>query len=166
MDRHIPMHALPEEIQKMSPEEKVCKYCGVSYLILHEFKAMEEKVKAMEKEMKFYQGSVDREKRLQEKLRSLSQDFEQYKIENESKRESLVEPESKYIYIKRKNRMWETKEINRYECPGTPGWLSGRASAFRPGHGPGVLGSSPALGSLHGACFSFCLCLCFSLCVS
>ncbi|KAF6384919.1 leucine, glutamate and lysine rich 1 [Rhinolophus ferrumequinum] len=88
MDRHIPMHALPEEIQKMSPEEKVCKYCGVSYLILHEFKAMEEKVKAMEKEMKFYQGSVEREKRLQEKLRSLSQDFEQYKIDNESKTES------------------------------------------------------------------------------
>ncbi|XP_059247685.1 protein LEKR1 [Mustela nigripes] len=89
MDRHIPIHALPEEIQKMSPEEKVCKYCGVSYLILHEFKAMEEKVKAMEKEMKFYQGSVDREKRLQEKLQSLSQDFEQYKIDNESKTERI-----------------------------------------------------------------------------
>nr|XP_044626914.1 leucine-, glutamate- and lysine-rich protein 1 isoform X4 [Equus asinus] len=89
MDRHIPMHALPEEIQKMSPEEKVCKYCGVSYLILHEFKAMEEKVKAMEKEMKFYQGSVEREKKLQEKLQFLSQDFEQYKIDNESKTERL-----------------------------------------------------------------------------
>ncbi|KAM9190089.1 protein LEKR1 [Dugong dugon] len=85
MDRHIPMHALPEEIQKMPSEEKVCKYCGVSYLILHEFKAMEEKVKAMEKEMKFYQGSVEREKRLQEKLQSLSQDLQQYKIDNESK---------------------------------------------------------------------------------
>ncbi|XP_023478956.1 protein LEKR1 isoform X3 [Equus caballus] len=89
MDRHIPMHALPEEIQKMSPEEKVCKFCGVSYLILHEFKAMEEKVKAMEKEMKFYQGSVEREKKLQEKLQFLSQDFEQYKIDNESKTERL-----------------------------------------------------------------------------
>ncbi|XP_004441726.2 PREDICTED: leucine-, glutamate- and lysine-rich protein 1 [Ceratotherium simum simum] len=89
MDRHIPMHALPEEIQKMSPEEKVCKYCGVSYLILHEFKAMEEKVKAMEKEMKFYQGSVERENKLQEKLRFLSQDFEQYKIDNESKTERI-----------------------------------------------------------------------------
>ncbi|XP_005393142.1 PREDICTED: leucine-, glutamate- and lysine-rich protein 1 isoform X4 [Chinchilla lanigera] len=89
MDRHIPMHALPEEIQKMSPEEKVCNYCGVSYLILHEFKAMEEKVKAMEKEMIFYQGSVEREKRLQEKLQSLSQDFEQYKIDNESKIERI-----------------------------------------------------------------------------
>uniref|UniRef100_A0AC11D1J6 Leucine, glutamate and lysine rich 1 n=1 Tax=Ovis aries TaxID=9940 RepID=A0AC11D1J6_SHEEP len=91
MDRHVPMHALPEEIQKMSPEEKVCKYCGVSYLILHEFKAMEEKVKAMEKEMKFYQGSIEREKRLQEKLQSLSQDFEQCKIDNESKTESSVQ---------------------------------------------------------------------------
>ncbi|XP_077016985.1 protein LEKR1 isoform X7 [Tamandua tetradactyla] len=125
MDRHIPMHALPEEIQKiyvscnlvaplrevqlpektfettafnllhlssyckMSPEEKVCKYCGVSYLILHEFKTMEEKVKAMEKEMKFYQGSVEREKRLQEKLQSLSQDFQQYKIDNEFKTERV-----------------------------------------------------------------------------
>uniref|UniRef100_A0A7N9CDE1 Leucine, glutamate and lysine rich 1 n=1 Tax=Macaca fascicularis TaxID=9541 RepID=A0A7N9CDE1_MACFA len=87
MDRHIPMHALPEEIQKMLPEEKVCKYCGVSYLILHEFKAMEEKVKAMEKEMKFYQGSVDREKRLQEKLHSLNQELEQYKIDSKSKTE-------------------------------------------------------------------------------
>ncbi|XP_008140448.2 protein LEKR1 [Eptesicus fuscus] len=89
MDRHVPMHALPEEIQKMPPEEKVCKYCGVSYLILHEFKAMEEKVKAMEKEMKFYQGSVEREKKLQEKLHSLSQDFEQYKIDNDSKTERI-----------------------------------------------------------------------------
>uniref|UniRef100_A0A8C6G6J2 Leucine, glutamate and lysine rich 1 n=1 Tax=Mus spicilegus TaxID=10103 RepID=A0A8C6G6J2_MUSSI len=86
MDRHIPMHALPEEIQKMSPEETVCKYCGVSYLILHEFKAMEEKLKAVQEEMKFYQGSVEREKKLQEKLQSLSQEFEQYKSDSESKK--------------------------------------------------------------------------------
>ncbi|XP_025145141.2 leucine-, glutamate- and lysine-rich protein 1 isoform X4 [Bubalus bubalis] len=95
MDRHVPMHALPEEIQKMSPEEKVCKYCGVSYLILHEFKAMEEKVKAVEKEMKFYQGSIEREKRLQEKLQSLSQDFEQYKIDNESQTERIQDASMK-----------------------------------------------------------------------
>ncbi|XP_017821223.4 protein LEKR1 isoform X1 [Callithrix jacchus] len=91
MDRHTPMHALPEEIQKMLPEDKVCKYCGVSYLIIHEFKAMEEKVKAMEKEMKFYQGSVEREKGLQEKIKSLSQDLEQYKIDNKSKTERIYD---------------------------------------------------------------------------
>lgn len=50
---------------------------------------MEEKVKAMEKEMKFYQGSIEREKRLQEKLHALSQEFEQYKIDNDSKTERL-----------------------------------------------------------------------------
>ena len=33
--------------------------------------------------------------------------------------------------------------------PGIPGWLRGLAPAFGPGRDPGVLGSSPALGSLH-----------------
>ena len=41
-----------------------------------------------------------------------------------------------------------------------PGWLSGLGPAFGLGHGPGVLGLSPTSGSLHGACFSLCLCLC------
>ena len=51
---------------------------------------------------------------------------------------------------------------------GIPGWLSGLAPAFGPGRDPGVPGLSPTTGSLHGTCFSFCLCLCFSLflCVS
>ena len=31
---------------------------------------------------------------------------------------------------------------------------------------PGDLGSSPMSGSLHGACFSLCLCLYLSLCLS
>ena len=35
-----------------------------------------------------------------------------------------------------------------------PGWLSGLAPAFHPGCDPGVPRSSPALDSLHGACFS------------
>ncbi|XP_072647567.1 cotranscriptional regulator ARB2A isoform X21 [Canis lupus baileyi] len=56
------------------------------------------------------------------------------------------------------------------DCPrvsaGTPGWLSGLASAFCPGRDPGVLGSSPTSGSLHGACFSLCLYLCLSLSLS
>ena len=51
---------------------------------------------------------------------------------------------------------------------GIPGWLSGLAPAFGPGCYPGVLGSSPASGSLHGACFSLCLRLpkTFSKCVT
>ncbi|XP_008006795.3 protein LEKR1 isoform X2 [Chlorocebus sabaeus] len=108
MDHHIPVHALPEEIQKMLPEEKVCKYCGVSYLILHEFKAMEEKVKAMEKEMKFYQGSVDREKRLQEKLHSLNQELEQYKIDSKSKTERIYD-----VGMQLKNQQNEFQKVEK-----------------------------------------------------
>ncbi|XP_036902566.1 leucine-, glutamate- and lysine-rich protein 1 [Sturnira hondurensis] len=114
MDRHVPMHALPEEIQKMSPEEKVCKYCGVSYLILHEFKAMEEKVKAMEKEMKFYQGSIEREKRLQEKLHALSQDFEQYRIDSDSKTER-IQAESMHLKSQQNEFQRVQKELSHLQ---------------------------------------------------
>ena len=54
--------------------------------------------------------------------------------------------------------------IVRKHFLGAPQWLSGWASAFDSGCGPGVLGLSPTLGSLHGACFSLCLSL--LLCVS
>ena len=40
------------------------------------------------------------------------------------------------------------------------------SAAFGSGCDPGVPGSSPTLGSLHGACFSLCLCLCLSLFLS
>ena len=58
--------------------------------------------------------------------------------------------------------------FHRFEkfSSGTPEWFSGWVPAFGSGHDPGVLGLSPASGSLQGACFSLCLCLCLSLCVS
>ncbi|KGL74867.1 hypothetical protein N309_12428, partial [Tinamus guttatus] len=73
----------------MPRDETVCKYCGVSYLILHEFKVMEEKVKAMEKEIKFYKGSIEREKRLQEELQTLCQDLEHSRADSQSKAERI-----------------------------------------------------------------------------
>ena len=36
------------------------------------------------------------------------------------------------------------------------------APAFGPGRDLGVLGLSPVSGSLHGVCFSLCLCVCVS----
>ena len=45
------------------------------------------------------------------------------------------------------------------QMPGDP-WGAQRFNTnFSPGHDLGVLGLSPASGSLHGACFSLCLCL-------
>ena len=49
---------------------------------------------------------------------------------------------------------------------GMPGWLSGWASAFGSGCDPGVLGIESHIGSPQGTCFSLCLCLYLSLCVS
>ncbi|XP_018412532.1 PREDICTED: leucine-, glutamate- and lysine-rich protein 1 [Nanorana parkeri] len=89
MEKHIPVHPLPEEIQMMPRDETVCKYCGVSYLILHEFKLLEDKVKALEEELQFYQASVERERRLQEELHSLSQEHEQSKADSKSKTQRL-----------------------------------------------------------------------------
>ncbi|KAM9316514.1 protein LEKR1 [Gastrophryne carolinensis] len=84
MEKHVPMHPLPEEIQMMPRDETVCKYCGVSYLILHEFKLLEDKLKSLEKELEFYHGSMEREKLLQQQLCSLSQEHDQIKIDREA----------------------------------------------------------------------------------
>ena len=40
------------------------------------------------------------------------------------------------------------------------------STTFNPGRDLGDPGSSPTLGSQHGACFSLCLCLCLSFSVS
>ena len=55
--------------------------------------------------------------------------------------------------------------IEKVIC-GKPKWLRGLAPPLAPGRDPGVLGSSPASGSLPGACFSLCLCLCLPLSLS
>ncbi|CAD7670708.1 unnamed protein product [Nyctereutes procyonoides] len=46
---------------------------------------------------------------------------------------------------------------DRRERVGAPGCLSWYMSAFGSSCDPGVLGSNPTSGSLHGACFSLCL---------
>jgi len=64
----LPVHPLPEEIRKMRRDETVCRYCGVSYLIHNEIKALEGKLKIVQKELKNYQGMEDREKKLQQEF--------------------------------------------------------------------------------------------------
>ncbi|XP_068001776.1 protein LEKR1 [Melanerpes formicivorus] len=89
MERRGPLHALPEEILKMPRDETVCKYCGVSYLILHEFRVMQDKVRAMEKEIRECEGSLEREKGLQAELQALYQGLEHYRADSQAKAERL-----------------------------------------------------------------------------
>ena len=61
LERYIPEHPLPEEVQKMERDETVCKYCGISYLIHNEIKALEDELKRTQEELEHFKGkySVD-----------------------------------------------------------------------------------------------------------
>ena len=66
----------------------------------------------------------------------------------------------------RSNQAEIKNQLNEMQS-GIPGWLSGLVPAFGPGCAPGVPGSSPTSGSLHGAasppaCVSASLPLCVS----
>ncbi|XP_062355368.1 protein LEKR1 [Cinclus cinclus] len=106
MERRGPVHALPEEIRKMPRDQTVCKYCGVSYLTLHEFKVMEDKVRAMEKEIRVYKGSLEREQRLQAELQALHHDLERCRAESESKTERI-----KALTVELKTKQEEMKTV-------------------------------------------------------
>ncbi|GFO21974.1 solute carrier family 2, facilitated glucose transporter member 1 [Plakobranchus ocellatus] len=58
---YTPQHPLPEEIKKLARDDTVCKYCGVSYLIHNEIKALEEKLATLEKELTVLRGQEQRE---------------------------------------------------------------------------------------------------------
>ena len=71
----VPQHPLPDEIKSMQPDETVCKFCGVSYLIHNEVKALQERLAQAEKTMEHYKGSVEREKVLIGKMQQMEQKY-------------------------------------------------------------------------------------------
>ncbi|XP_008933738.1 PREDICTED: uncharacterized protein LOC103768346, partial [Merops nubicus] len=81
----------------MSWDKTACKKCGLSFLIFYEFKLLEEKVKAMEKEVKFCEESIEWEKGLQAELQFLYQGLQHYRADSESKTDRI------------KNLTWELK---------------------------------------------------------
>ena len=74
LKRYVPEHPLPQEIQEMKKDDTVCQFCGVSYLIHNEMKALEERVKEAERQMEYYKGSVEREEKLKIKVASMEEE--------------------------------------------------------------------------------------------
>ena len=63
-----PQHPLPKEIQSMKPDETVCQFCGVSYLIHNEIKKLQEEILCLKKKLKQYEGFDEREENLLQQL--------------------------------------------------------------------------------------------------
>lgn len=56
MEHYTPKHPLPAEIESMATDETVCQFCGVSYLIHREIKALEDKLAEAEKQLAKLRG--------------------------------------------------------------------------------------------------------------
>lgn len=83
----LPEHPLPEEIQKMSRSETVCKFCGISYLIHNEVKSLQEKLSNAEREILHYKESGLREKQLKQELENMETSVKEqrYKVEEQKR---------------------------------------------------------------------------------
>ncbi|XP_030843182.1 myosin-10 isoform X2 [Strongylocentrotus purpuratus] len=64
-------HPLPDEIQEMTRDDTVCKFCGVSYLIHHEVKRLEKELEKVEAELQKYKGCEERERVLKIEVEKL-----------------------------------------------------------------------------------------------
>lgn len=67
-ERYTPQFPLPVDITNMSRQDTVCKFCGVSYLIHNEIKALEAKCQKLEGDLAYYAGMNSREAVLEQKL--------------------------------------------------------------------------------------------------
>ena len=69
-EHYTPQFPLPVDIASMSRQDTVCQFCGVSYLIHNEIKALETKCQKLEADLAHYAGMHSREADLEQKLQN------------------------------------------------------------------------------------------------
>ncbi len=69
-ERYTPQFPLPADITSMSRQDTVCQFCGVSYLIHNEIKALETKCQKLEADLAHYAGMKSREGALEQLLQT------------------------------------------------------------------------------------------------
>ena len=79
--RYIPEKELPDEIKALPRDETVCKFCGVSYLVHHEIKALENKVAELESYASKFAESQKTQERLTELVDGLKEKLENQNCE-------------------------------------------------------------------------------------
>ncbi|XP_029026593.1 protein LEKR1 isoform X4 [Betta splendens] len=98
-----PVYPLPEEINKMEHSETVCHYCGVSYLIFHEFQQLHTRLAQQEAELQELRGTAQRERAQRDALELEKQEWERTlhlevlrrAAENEKRMSETLEEKSK-----------------------------------------------------------------------
>jgi hypothetical protein len=69
-ERYTPKFPLPSDIASMSRQDTVCQFCGVSYLIHNEIKALEAKCQKLESDLAYYIDMPLREAALEKSLQT------------------------------------------------------------------------------------------------
>ncbi|CAF3576825.1 unnamed protein product [Rotaria sordida] len=69
-ERYTPQYPLPVDITNMSRQDTVCQFCGISYLIHNEIKALEAKCQKLEADLVYYTGISSRESALEQTLQN------------------------------------------------------------------------------------------------
>ncbi|XP_078617197.1 uncharacterized protein LOC144885228 isoform X2 [Branchiostoma floridae x Branchiostoma japonicum] len=94
LERHVPEHPLPDELQLMERDDTICKFCGVSYLIHHEIKRLEDQVKYLEEELEQHTDCEERDERHRNeysKLQEIAEDMQNRLGAKESSIASLTQ---------------------------------------------------------------------------